>query len=308
MSEVVPYRAGMAAEVARCYQEMVAPAPHCEPVGGEWFADLRKLRRQPLAEEALLVALTRAAATGFVHVAVAAPATEEWHVKGEPGVIRFLAYPRGERAVGAALVAAAEDWLRARDRSAIVAGHCSFLYPFYHLPFAHISERIAHLPPLFGLAGYGVDASELFYAWEDFQAPEVSAPELAVEITGGWQEVVASFGPGVALRAMHHGRCIAECDIVRLGWGGWRPALSDWCFCTNLHIAEQWQGRGLGKCLLTQGLREARRRGLCHAAISTDWDNYRAQVFYTNFGYRFLDRTFAFRKMLKEAPSPGCQR
>lgn len=42
-----------------------------------------------------------------------------------------------------------------------------------------------------------------------------------------------------------------------------------------------------------------RRAGCRHALISTDWNNYRAYLFYTNFGFRFLDRTFGFRKELQ---------
>ena len=41
-----------------------------------------------------------------------------------------------------------------------------------------------------------------------------------------------------------------------------------------------------------------RKAGFRHAGISTDWDNYRAQLFYTNFGYRLRDRTFAFERDL----------
>jgi GNAT superfamily N-acetyltransferase len=293
---IVPFEPGMAAGVAQCYSEMAAPAPYCEPVGGEWFAELRKLRRQPLAEEALLVAREGTVSVGFVHVGTAAPATEGWHTAGEPGVIRFLTYRRAERAVGAALLEAAEDWLRGRGCRQVVAGHCNFLYPFYHLPFGHISERISHLPPLFGMAGYGVSDSEVFFAWEDFQAPEVDRPNLPVEVVGGWQEAVASFGPGVALRLVQGERRVGECDVVALGSDDWRPALKDWCFCTSLDIDGAFQGKGLGKHLLARGLREARRHGLRHAMISTDWDNHRACLFYTNFGYGFLDRTFAFRK------------
>ncbi|HUU54157.1 MAG TPA: GNAT family N-acetyltransferase, partial [Armatimonadota bacterium] len=65
------------------------------------------------------------------------------------------------------------------------------------------------------------------------------------------------------------------------------------------------QGKGLGKHMLARGLRAARDRGLRHAMISTDWNNHRAYLFYTNFGYGFLDRTFSFRKELKEARQAG---
>ncbi|HUU55416.1 MAG TPA: hypothetical protein VMY87_10910 [Armatimonadota bacterium] len=112
--EIVPFEPGMAEEIARCYSEVVAPAPYCEPVGGEWFTDLKKLERQPLAEEEILVALAAGEVVGFAHVGVARPETDDWHVKGEPGVIRFLAYRVGERPVGAALLEAAEAWLRER--------------------------------------------------------------------------------------------------------------------------------------------------------------------------------------------------
>jgi len=298
--EIVPFEPEMAEAVARCYSEVAAPAPFCEPVGGRWFADRKKLYRQPLAEEEILVGQDGGEVVGFAHVGVARPATDDWHVKGEPGVIRFLAYRAGERPVGAALMEAAEGWLRARGRAKVVAGYANFMYPFYHLPFAHVSERISHLPPLFGMAGYEVEESEVFFAWEEFEAPEVEKPKVDVEIVGGWQEQVSEFGPGVELRVLREGKRIGVCEIPTLGSDEWRPELKEWCFCTGLHLDEEMQGKGLGKYLLARGLREARARGPRHALISTDWNNHRAYLFYTNLGFRFLDRTFGFSRDLSE--------
>ena len=298
---VVRFEPNMAEAVARCYSETVAPAPYCAPVGAEWVSDLKRLARQPLAEEEILVAQQPVAQegariAGFAHVGVAAPATEEWHLKGEPGVIRFLAYRPGERPVGKGLLEAAEGWLRERSREAILAGHCNFMYPFYHLPFGHLSQRIAHVPPLFGMAGYSVEESEVFFAWEDFEAPAVPKPDLDVEVVPEWREQVGTFGPGVVIHPRQGEKRVGECEVVRLGSDTWRPELRDWCMCTSLHIDEPLQGKGLGKHMLALGLREARERGLRHAMISTDWNNYRAYLFYTNFGFGFLDRTFSFRK------------
>lgn len=294
--EIVPFEPKMAEDVARCYSDVVASAPYCEPVGGEWFADLTRLERQPLTEEEILVARHGGEAVGFAHVGVAAPASEDWHYKGEPGVIRFLAYRQGRRPVGAALLEAAERWLRERGRPRIIAGHCNFMHPFYHLPFGHISERISHLPPLFGMAGYAVEDSEVFFAWEDFESPMVHQPDLGVEVVVEWRDQVETFGPGVVVHPKRGNKTFGECHIVRLGWDTWRPEISEWCFCTSLHIDEPLQGKGLGKYMLSLGLQEAREKGLRHAMISTDWNNYRAYLFYTNFGFRFLDRTFSFRK------------
>ncbi len=300
--EIVRFEKAMAAGVARCYNEVVAPAPYCTPVGGEWFADLKRLARQPLAEEEILVAREGGeGVAGFAHVGVAGPAAAEWHVKGEPGVIRFLAYRPGQRPIGKALLERSEEWLRERDRAEAMAGHCNFMYPFYHLPFGHVSELMGHVPPLFGMAGYSVEESELFFAWEDFEAPVVPKPDVDVEIVTEWREQVESFGEGMVVLPKRGGKDVGECKIVRLGSDEWRPALRDWCFCTSLDVEESLQGRGLGKHLLALGLREARDRGLRHAMISTDWNNHRAYLFYTNFGYRFLDRTFSFRKELSGA-------
>jgi GNAT superfamily N-acetyltransferase len=80
----------------------------------------------------------------------------------------------------------------------------------------------------------------------------------------------------------------------------WRPQFAGWCECDLLLIADEWQGRGLGKYLLAEGLRQMRARGARHAMVNTDWDNYRAALFYSNFGYSFCDRTFAFGKDLRE--------
>ncbi len=296
--EIVAFQPNMAGAVARCYSETVAAAPYCEPVDGSWFCDLKRLARQPLIEEQLLVAHDGDNVPGFVHVGVAAPAAEEWHIRGEPGVIRFLSHRPGERAAGVGLLEAAEDWLRERDRAWIVAGDSRLLYPFYYVPFAHLSEKITHLPPLFGMAGYVQYESEVLFEWRDFEAPEVAKPEFDCEAAPEWREQVDTFGPGVACYAKRAEKTVGECMIARLGSEQWRPELADWCFCTSVYVDEPHQGKGLGKWLLSLSLREMRVHGLRHAMVSTDWNNHRAYLFYANFGFRFLDRTFSFRKEL----------
>lgn len=294
---IARFEPSMAAGLARSYSELVAPAPHCGPVGEEWFRDLRRLERAPCREESLLVAQEGGEVVGFVHMGVAAPATEDWHIKGEPGVIRFLAYRPGQRPVGAALLEAAEAWLREQGRSQIIAGSSTYLYPFYHLPFAHLSERISHLPPLFGMAGYSPVESEVFFDSPNFQPPRVSKPDLEFELITEKRNI-GTLGPGVALQAKQGEKKVGECEMVLLGRDSWRPELADWCMCSALYIDESLQGNGLGKYLLARGLVEMREAGLRHVLISTDWNNHRAYLFYTNFGFRFLDRTFAFSKGL----------
>jgi len=294
--EIVAFEPDMAEEVAARYHDAVAGAPFCAPIGGHWFSDRDRLRRQPAREEELLVAREGREAVGFVHAAVAARATADWHLKREPGVIRFLAYRPGERLVGQALLEAAERWLRDRGRRTLVAGHCAFMYPFYHLPFGHLSERIAHLPPLLGLAGYVLFESEVFLAWPDYEPPAIPPLTLEVRVVVKGSDDMEGLGPGVAVRAVQDTKRVGECNMVWLSWEGWRPELAGWCFCSSLHIEEPFQGQGLGKHLLARGLAEMRAAGARHAMISTDADNHRAYLFYANFGFRFLDRTLSFRR------------
>jgi GNAT superfamily N-acetyltransferase len=148
------------------------------------------------------------------------------------------------------------------------------------------------------MAGYVVAESEVFFAWEDFDPPSAPQPDLDVKVTAEWRAQVGTFGPGLLVHPKRGRKRLGECHIVDLGADPDRPELKGWCFCTMLDVDEPLQGKGLGKHLLSRGFSEMRARGFRHAGISTDWNNHRAYLFYTNFGFRFLDRTFGFRKEL----------
>jgi GNAT superfamily N-acetyltransferase len=295
--EIVTFEPQMAADLARCYNELVAPVPYHSPAREEWFADLRPAQFQSCTDEEILAAQDGGDVVGFVHVGISAPPTHPWHVKGEPGVIRFLSYRPGERPIGAALLEAAERWLRDHGRAEVVAEFSSYQYPFYPLPMGHISERVSHLPPLFGMAGYAVPESEVFFHWPDFQPPELARPELPFEVVVDETTTPASLRE-VRVRAMQGEREVGKCTMLSLSGDDWRPQLADWCICELLLVAESLRGRGLGRYLLVAGLAEMRQAGCRHAMISTDWNNYLACLLYTNVGYRFLDRTFGFSKQI----------
>jgi GNAT superfamily N-acetyltransferase len=294
--EIVAFEPEMAAGVARCYNELVAPVPLHRDVEGEKFAQPIPCQFQDCTSEQILVARAAREVVGFVHVGVSAKATHEWHVKDEPGVIRFLSYRLGERLVGAALLDAAEKWLREHGRSEVVAESGLYIYRFYPLGLAHISERIGHVPPLFGMAGYTAPQCEVFFAWHDFAPPETGPPAVEVQLRS--EETPTESGLKVSVVAMQEDQQVGEFSMVSLCEDLWRPQLADWCTAGLLRVADRVQGRGIGKCLLARGLAEMRARGARHAMISTDWDNWRAYLFYTNFGFTFLDRTFGFSKSL----------
>lgn len=302
--EILPFEPEMAAGVARCYNDLVAGVPHCYPVSADEFSSVERLACPLCREESLLAARDgNSEIRGFVQVGAAAPRGDEApQDTAKPGIIRFLAYAPGQRFVGQALLEAAEAWMRERGRPAIIAWSHDYTYSFYHLPLAHLSDRIGNLHPLLGLAGYHAAESEVLFDWRDYAPPRVVRPAFDLELRLQWQSNIW-LGPkahrtALTAQAMRSQREVGRCKIARAGEDSPTPNAADWCFCYNLHVEESLRGRGLGKFLLATGLAEMRQAGCRHAAISTDAGNYRAYLFYTNFGYSFCDRTFAFRKEL----------
>lgn len=117
---VVPFASDMAAGVAECYNDLIAPVPECHPVPPERFASLERLACQHLRDERLMVAQAEGGEVcGFVHVGIVTVGLDYRSPTG-PGTIRFLAYRPGERLVGKLLL----DWAKGLGaRTGVHGGH-----------------------------------------------------------------------------------------------------------------------------------------------------------------------------------------
>ena len=293
--EIAGFEPTMAEDVARCYNDLIEPVPDCYPVAADRFASVAGLASNRLRDEELMAARVGGDIVGFVHVGIALPAEEEDEPKGEPAVIRVLAYRPGQRTVGQALLAWAEQWARQKPRGALSAWNAVYRYRFYHFGFAHLSERIGHVRALFGMNGYEVANSEIYLTWPDYAVPQVRRPELDFELALTWKE--GPIGRRLAVSAVSGQERLGVCNVDR-GQASEGPNASDWCYCEWLGIAEASRGKRLGAFLLAAALAEMRKAGCRHAAISTNGTNYRAQLLYTNLGYRVTDYTVAFGKEL----------
>jgi GNAT superfamily N-acetyltransferase len=297
--QILSFESSMAAEVARIYNEVTAPIPHCKPAPADVFADTAALQCDDCSLEEILVAQGAGALQGFVHVGIARPATKDWMPQGELGVIRFLACRPGERAVGAALLAAAEAWARAKQRNWLLAWHMMYKYPFYFLPHTQLSQQLLHISALFGMAGYDHWSwSETVLEWRNFVVPALPAPPAGLEIEinhqlghRGWQNNNEPDYDGLAITATKDGAYAGTCVMLYTEPG--------WCFCDELVVIDPLQGRGYGKYLLLRALEETHQRGCRHALISTGGTNHRAQLCYANLGYRLIDWTVAWQKKLE---------
>jgi len=180
---LVPFASDMAAGVAECYNDLIAPVPECHPVPPDRFADLEGLASQHLRDERLMVAQAEPGGVrGFVHVGIVAAGLDYRPPVG-PGTIRFLAYHPGERPVGKLLLDWAEAWAREQECTVITAWNGSYPYPFYYFPDgAQLSEHIGHVRALFGMAGFQERGSELLLTWRDFVPPVPQPPGVQTRV------------------------------------------------------------------------------------------------------------------------------
>jgi GNAT superfamily N-acetyltransferase len=292
--EIVDFEPELAGALARCYNETMSDVPYSLPAQPEWFAEPLGSCHQQCIEEQIFAAREGGDVVGFVHVGVAAPVADQWDLPGEPGVIRALCHRPGRRLAGAALLEAAERWARDRGRTEMAVGCERFVYPFS--PMGSLSERVSHVPPLLWLAGYQTAACDVTLHWPDFEPPAVKRPDLDFELV--YEEGTTRPRRHVLLHAMQGDDEIGDCNMYWLGMPQYRPQFFDWCYC-GIGVAGEFQGRGLGKYLLSRALAAMREQGAKHTMLLVHDDNYLAQLFYANFGYRFLDRSFSFRKRLE---------
>ena len=106
--------------------------------------------------------------------------------------------------------------------------------------------------------------------------------------------------PDLRVSAVQDDRIIGTCHSLSCAAVARDASLEDWHFCDNLDVAEECQGRNLGRHLLERSLLELHGIGYRHAAISTDLRNYRAALFYGNYGNRYLAYTYGWIKELTE--------
>jgi len=298
--EVVTYEAAHADGVAACFNRLVEGAPHCFPATAERL-DMVMQARDPERQEMRRVQGDRAwvaceggKVVGFAQSALQAPDDECPEPRGS---LRFLAYDAGERRGGQALVEAVEAHYREGGVSDVIAFHQDDMWPCYHFPHAYLSDRLSHVHALLGANGYARAAGEIYWEWRDLEPPEVAASEVEVALRTE-RRADGTRHPSFVLRAFRGNAQVAQCWCTSCGSRAPGSEAEEWCLTTWLEVEEGFRGRHLGAHVLAAALGQMRELGFRHAAISTSWTNWRAQLFYSNFGYRASDWTYALGKRL----------
>lgn len=136
---------------------------------------------------------------------------------------------------------------------------------------------------------------EVFLTWENYTVVPIGLT-LQLEFSVHWESGRGE-RPNCTVQALRDGIEIGNCQSVSGGEFSDRSDAQDWFHTTWLGVKDAFQGQGIGRHLLQRTLHEMRNIGYRHAAISTDWENYRAFLFYSNFGYQISDWTYGLLKI-----------
>ncbi len=301
--EILQYTPDMLSSLIQFYNHLTIDVPYCYPVKEDEFALAMNSvvtgeynnGGEKHNSERVFIAKSDDTIKAYVHTVLSLKAENE---EEDVGFTRFLGYERGERNAGQVVLEKAEEYFKACNVSRIYAFSQNRRYRFYHFEHAYLSDALDHVQGLLGYNGYRRSDGEVFLDWENYEVPPMKAP-IPITLNVEWQHGRGQ-RPNIHLEAHLDDKKVGECDSLSCGEFSNHPDAQDWLHTVWLGIEDDFQGQGLGKYLLQYTLQEMRKVGYKHAAISTNWENYRAFLFYSNYGYRVVDWTYEYEKVFSE--------
>lgn len=298
--EIYEYTPDLLKPVTLFYNNLTAEVPHCYPVKEEEFAHAMQYAigqasndDEDFEDETAYIAMQDGSVKAFVHVGYYEVGNAD---KVNIGAIRFLGYARGARHAGQEVLDKAEDYFRTHNVSRIFAFSKRHRYSFYHFEYAELSDKLDHIHGLLGINEYRSYHGQVFLDWKNYNVnPPPIKPDVNLKVE--WKDGRGKL-PNCHITAHQDGEEIGECWNVSGGQFSSHPDAQDWIYTDWIGVEDEYQSKGLGKYLLQYSLHEMHKVGYKHAALSTEWNNYRALLFYSNFGYRAVDWTYAYEKNL----------
>lgn len=305
--EVINYTPDLLQSLTQFYNHQIAGIPNCFPVSEDEFLTVlggliaeNEKSDNSLEEEVLFLATNKGKVKAFIHVGLKKYKDDDEDSEEErTGYIRFFGYERGEWQAGQAVLEKAEAHLNSFEVHSIVAFSAidESRYPFYGFEYAQLTNYLDHIQGLLADNAYRPSNGWVFLNWEDYTVKPVH-PDKSVKITVNWTE-----GRGERancnVKAQKEKTEVGNCDSVSAGVFSRHPDAQDWAYTEWLGIEDDFQGKGFGKFLLQYSLQEMQKVGYRHASISTNLENYRAILFYSNIGYRVVDWTYEYQKAIK---------
>jgi hypothetical protein len=287
--------------LACVYNDQVATVPHCytftplefetERVPNDWT---QKTLQNEFREEMIFLSEQNGKIRGFAHVSMGSINVHGQRKSG--GIIHFLSYSPGYRPLGQTLLEECEHYLRTLGAKKFWAFQVSSGYNFYHLGWGHLSDRMSHVYALFLINGYETDDTAIFMEQRDYSISEPRLPDDKVEIA---IEKHSGRGvlPGLRIEAFRGGKLIALIESNSAGEFSRSSEAQESFVVEDFGVIDEAEtGKGLGLYLLFRMLWEMWKLGYKHTVISCSWDNPRAMLLYTNYGYQLTDTTYGLVK------------
>ena len=297
--EIVQYTPDILTTVTQFYNHLTADVPHCYPVNEVELADVMcsvngqtNNTDDDLESETAFLAMQNGVVRAFVHVGYYQNGDDNVE---DVGIIRFFGYERGERHAGQTVLEKAEAYLKTYNVTRIAA-FSSHRYRFYHFGYAKLSNALDHIHALLGFNGYHPREHQVFLDWVNYDVVLMSSP-IPITFSVNWEEGRGKL-PNCNVTAHRDGEEVGECESVSGGKFSSHPDAQDWVYTEWLGVKNEFQGQGLGKYLLHYSLKEMQKVGYRHASLSADCDDYRPLLFYSNCGYRVVDWTYEYEKVL----------
>ncbi len=298
--EILQYTPDMVTPLTQFYNRLTAEVPHCYPVKEEEMVDavngIFSGKDDKNDSETAFVATVGSVVKAFIHVGLCQIGPKA--NKEDAGLLRFMGYERGARPAGQALLEKAEEYLKAFDINRICAFRSDNKYRFYHLEHANLSDSLDHVHALLGLNGYYPHPGWVYLNWENYDVTQIPPP-IPVKVSVNWGQGRGE-RPNCSVSLYQDDEEIGVCNSESVGEFSTHPDAQKWFHTYLVDIEGEYQGQGLGKYLLQYSLQEMHKVGYRHAAISTGWRNYRAILFYSNCGFRVVDWTYTFEKVLSK--------
>ena len=302
--EILQYTSDLLSPLTQFYNRLTADVPHCYPVKEEEFAQVMLGVIDETADiddvldhETAFIAMQNGQVRAFVHLGCF---EDEDDSEDYIGIIRFIGYNRGARHAGQTVLEKAEEYLKTNNVTRITA-FSSCLYRFYHIGYAKLSNALDHVHALLGFNGYQPRERWVVLDWENYDVTPISSP-IPLKITVDWKEGCGKL-PNcnvLAHRDSEKGEKVGECESISGGEFSSHPDVQNWVYTSSLGVEDDFQGQGLGKYLLQYSLQEMHKVGYRHAVLITYSDDYIPLLLYSNYGYKAVDRTYEFEKVLSE--------
>ena len=294
-----PERVG---ELTAIYNAYVTDVPLSEDVSVERFVEIWAWRSDRSAqletEQAIYAAKEEGCHVGFVHVALGrfpGPELRGDRQPGPTGVIRLITYPPGRREAGQALLEAAETHLMGQGASRILAFPNNG-YLFQRFAYGELPDTCGHLAALLGMNGYRVARGEIFMRYADFVTEKTVLPDPKADLYVERIAQTTSTRDSIKVVAEKWGELIGVCEGHSLGLWGHSELSHVTVVLGPMDVEDAFQSHGWGRFLTNAMLEEASELGYQHTVTSTQQENHRAQLFYTNLGCKVTDVAHSWLK------------